>query len=417
MSFRGIFVGLDIGTSTIRGVVGQKRSNEIKPQILGAVQVNSSGIRKGAVIDTDEVVVNISKAIKDLEIFSGFPIDHIYANISGIQITANESKGVVAVSRADSQISEEDVNRVLGAAQAISMPANREIIHVIPRYFWVDSTECIKNPVGMNGVRLEVDALIILASSPFVKTLVQAINKAHLEVSNLVLSSLAASKAVLTKQQKELGCVLVDIGGGVTSIAVFEEGNLIHASDLPIGAGYITNDIALGLQTSVNIAEVIKVQYGSALPNEIARKEGINLDKFNLGETGIISRREVAQIIEARLQEIFELVNKELRKINRQGLLPAGAILTGGGAKIPGIVDLAKNVLKLPVQVGFPLEIGGIIDKVDEPSFATAIGLMLWGMEMEKEQERKFNFTKWLKYPMIEKTVGRVRSVFKTFLP
>lgn len=417
MAFRGIFVGLDIGTGTVRAVIGQRRNNGIKPQVLGAVQVASAGVRKGVVVEENEVVSNVAKAIKDLEMISGFPIDHAYVNIGGVRISSNSSKGVVAVSRADTQVSEEDVSRVLSAAQAISIPANREILHVVPRQFWVDSEECVKNPVGMSGVRLEVETLIILGASPYVKSLVSAVNKSQIEIDGLVLSSLAASKAVLTKQQRELGVVLIDIGSGTTSIAVFEEGDLVHACDLPIGADNITRDIALGLRTSMEIAEIIKVQYGSALPNEIARKEGINLAKLNLGDSGIVSRKAVSQIIEARLQEIFELVNKELKKVNREGLLPAGAVLTGGGAKIPGIVDLAKDVLKLPLQVGFPLSIDGIIDKVDEPSFATAIGLMLWGMDAEKEHETKYDFTKWIKAPIIEKTVGRVKRMFKTFLP
>lgn len=416
MSFRGIFVGLDIGTGNIRAVVGQKKINEIKPQILGAAQVSSTGVRKGSVVDSEDVVDNICKVVKDLEMISGFPVDHVFVNVSGVKITSNASKGVVAVSRADGQISEEDINRVLNAAQAISMPANREILHVVPRQFWVDSEECVKNPIGMSGVRLEVDALVVLGASPFIKELVQTVNKSQLEIDGLVLSGLAASKAVLTKQQKELGVVLIDIGAGITSIAVFEEGDLVHACDLPVGSGHITNDIAIGLRTSIDLAEMIKLQYGFALPNEIARKEGINLSKFNLGESGVISRREVSHIIEARLQEIFEVVNKELKKINRQGLLPAGAVLTGGGAKVPGIVDLAKDVLKLPVQVGFPLNIDGVIDKVDEPAFATAIGLMLWGMGMAGKHTGN-RLPNWIKFPIVEKTVGRVKRVFKTFLP
>lgn len=417
MGFRGIFVGLDIGTGAVRAVVGQRKGKDTRPQVLGAVQVMSSGIHKSVVVEESEVVANVSKAIKDLEMISGFPIDHVYSNIGGIRISSNPSKGVVAVSRADEQISEEDVNRVLSAAQAISMPANREMLHVIPRQFWVDSEECAKNPVGMKGVRLEVEALIVLGASPYVRSLVSSVNKAQLEIDSLVLSSLAASKAVLTKKQRELGVVLIDIGAGTTGIAVFEDGDLVHACDLPIGADNITRDIALGLRASMEIAETIKLQYGSALPNEIARKEGIDLAKLDLGDTGIVSRKEVSQIIEARLQEVFELVNKELKKINREGLLPAGAVLTGGGAKVPGIVDLAKDVLKLPVQIGFPLSIDGIVDKVDEPSFATAIGLMLWGMDAEKEREVKYDFTKWTKAPIIEKTVGKVKRIFKTFLP
>jgi cell division protein FtsA len=230
-------------------------------------------------------------------------------------------------------------------------------------------------------VRLEVDALIIEGSTPYIKNLSKCFQQAKIDVENFVLAPLAAAKATLSKRQKELGVVLVDIGGGTTSIAVFEEDDLIASSVIPLGGNHITNDIAIGLRTSIDVAEKVKIEFGSSVPEEISKKEDINLAEIDPSEEGIVSRHHVAEIIEARLEEILNLVNKELKAIGKEKLLPAGAVLTGGTAKLPGAVDLAKEVLGLPAQTGFPVVLGGLVDKVDEPSFATVIGLIVWGIE------------------------------------
>jgi cell division protein FtsA len=278
-------------------------------------------------------------------------------------------------------VTDEDISRVINAAQAISIPANKEIIHVIPKNYSLDDQKDIKDPLGMNGVRLEVDAMIIEGSSPFIKNLAKCLEQTKIDLDDFILSPLAAAKATLTKRQKELGVVLVDIGGGTTSLVVFEENEILHAAVLPVGGSHITNDIAIGLRTSIDVAEKVKLEFGSALPREIGKKEDINLSEIEPNEEGIVSRQHVAEIIEARLEEIFSLVNKELKSIGREKLLPAGVVLTGGTAKIPGAVDLAKNVMALPAQTGFPMQLGGLIDKVDDPSFVTSVGLVLWGLE------------------------------------
>ena len=245
----------------------------------------------------------------------------------------------------------------------------------------LDDQKNIKDPLGMNGVRLESDTLIIEGTTPYIRNLAKCFEQADIEMDDFVLAPLAAAKAILSKRQKELGVILIDIGGGTTSVAVFEENDLLHTAILPIGGNNITNDIAIGLRTSIEVAERVKLEYGSALPGEVSKKEDVNLAEIDTNEEGLVSRHHVAEIIEARLEEIFSMVNKELKIIGRDKLLPAGIILTGGTAKISGSVDLAKNILALPAQTGFPLPMGGLVDKIDDPAFATVAGLILWGLE------------------------------------
>jgi cell division protein FtsA len=381
-----IIIGLDIGTSKVKTIVGQKRRDEEKPLVIGLGVADSSGMRKGAVVDIEETIKAISTSVEKAEQSAGVPIEHAYVSIGGDHIFSQMSRGVVAVSRADSEISQEDVSRAINAAQAISLPTNREIIHIIPINFAIDGQEQIKDPIGMTGVRLEVDALVVHGLIPFIKNITKCVSEADLDIDDLVFSSLAASEAVLSYRQKELGAVVIDIGGGTTGMTVFEEGNAVYCAVIPVGAGHITNDIAIGLRTSIDTAERVKRDFGSAVSSEITKKENINLNQIDDNEEGAVSRRYLADIIEARLSEIFSMVDDELKKINRSRLLPAGAVLTGGGAKMPGIVDLAKEELGLPCQIGFPQELGGIIDKVDDPSFAAAIGLVLWGMSVSEER-------------------------------
>jgi len=334
-------------------------------------------------------------------------------SISGNHIVPRISKGVVAVSRADGEVSKEDVDRAIDAASAISLAPNNEILHVIPRNYLVDDQAGIKDPVGMNGVRLELDALIIEGSKPFVKNLHNCVSEAGLEVEELVLAPLASSYAVLSKRQKELGVLVLDLGGGTAGLTVFEEGYIVHSCVLPVGSSHITNDIAIGLRSDIDLAEKVKLEYGSASLSEINKKDIIDLAKLGSIEGGIIDRYHVVEIMEARLSEILELTNKELKKIDRQGLLPAGVILLGGGSKVPGLVDLAKKELKLPVQVGFPLELEGIIDDVEDPSFSTAIGLVLWNIDNQVKSNKQGN--SWA--GGVHQPIEKVRHWFRGFLP
>ncbi len=408
-----IIAGLDVGSCFIRTVVAKVRADQSKPQVLGIGQVPSFGLRRGVVVDVEEATKNISQAIQEAERSSGVSIERVIVSISGNHIVPRVSKGVIAVSRADSEVSQEDVERAIDAASNIPISANRDILHVIPRNYLVDDQNGIKDPVGMNGVRLELDALVIEGSSPFIKNLTKCISEAGLEVEELVLAPLAASYAALSKRQKELGVLVLDLGGGTAGLTVFEEGYIIHSCVLPVGSSHITNDIAIGLRSDIDLAEKVKLEYGSALLSDINKKDMIDLAKLGSREGGVVPRVQVVEIVEARLSEILELANKELKKIDRQGLLPAGVVLLGGGAKVPGLVDLAKETLRLPVQVGFPLELEGIIDEVEDPSFATAIGLILWNIDNQvKSGGQGIPLPK-----KVRPTINKVKHWFRGFLP
>lgn len=381
MSKENIIVGLDIGSSNIYTIIAQDYPNEAVPRVIGVGAAPSAGIRKGSVVDVEEAAKSIRTSIEQSEKMAGVTVDRAVVSIGGTKIVCQNSKGVVAVGKADGEVTDDDINRSFSAAQTISVPLNREIIHISPKSFRLDDQDNIKDPLGMSGVRLEVDAMIIEGSIPDIKNLTKCAQQAGVEVEDMVLESLAAAKAILSKKQKELGVVLINLGGNVTSFVVFEEGNLVHTGVLPLGAAHVTNDIAIGLRTSVEVAERIKLTYGNALAKEVNKKEDIDLAQVDSQEEGVVSRFHVAEIIEARLEEIFILINKELKAIGRAGLLPAGAVLTGGGAKLPQIVELAKDSLGLPAQIGYPLQLGGILDKVDDPSFAVAVGLILWSRE------------------------------------
>ena len=358
--------------------------------------------------------------MKNAERTSGIPISRAIVSIGGSHIKYQESQGVVAIGKADGEITADDIMRSLTAAETISLPSNTEILHVIPRSFTVDEQKDIKDPLGMNGIRLEVSAMLVLGSTPVIKNLSKCVYQAGVEVDDLVFSALAAAKAALAKRQKELGVILIDIGGGTTSFAVYEEGDLVQVGVVPIGGGHITNDIAIGLRTSIDVAEKVKMNYGSALPDEIGKKDQINLAEIDQNEEGEVSRHHVAEIIEARLEEIFTLIDKELRKTSRSGMLPAGAVLVGGGAKLPGVIDLAKKILRLPAQTGFPLELGGIVDKVDEPGFVTAVGLALWGAEeatLNSPGSLRMKLPAIDGLPRIGHTVDKMKGWLKKFLP
>ncbi len=414
MAKGNITTGLDIGTSNTRVVVASYKEGEEKPKIIGVGEAPSSGMRKGVVVDIDEVTESIKKAVEQASLSSGFPIDHIYLSIGGNHISVRENKGLVAVSRADQEVSEEDISRVIDSASAISLPPNREIIHVIPKTFKLDNEEDIQDPLGMTGARLEVDTIIIDGLAPHIKNLTKCVSGLGIKIDGLALNVLAASQSVLSKRQKELGVLVLDLGGGTASMVVYEEGKLLHAHILPVGSSHITNDIAIGLRTTIDLAERVKLQYGVALPSEIKKKETINLSELDENEEGEIDRREVAKIIEARVCEIFDLVNRELKKIGKQKLLPAGVILVGGGSLLPNIVDLAKQELGLPAEIGIPSEVEGIMEGIDDPAFATATGLVLWGLKMRKGINQKSILSE---ISSASTTINKIKGWFRAFLP
>ena len=407
-------VGLDIGSSTVRMVVASKSSDEA-PQIMGVGSFPAAGMRKGVVIDIDDVAASLREAAREAWAISGHEIKPAFIGVNGPQLKCQESRGVVAVSRADKEIADADVDRAIKAAEAVSVSTNREILSVIARGFTIDKEEGIKSPVGMTGVRLEVDTIVLTASSPYLKNLTKSIEKGGLQVADLVPGPLAAAEAVLNKRQKELGVVVIDMGAETTSIAIYEEGEVSNLVVLPIGSAHITNDIAIGLRTDIDTAEKVKIRYGSCLPGDIRKTDIIDLADLGLEETVKVRRAEVADIIEARIKEIFDLVHKEIQKVNKKSFLPAGAIVVGGGAKIPGIVDLAKDVLGLPAQLGYPNNMKGLIDQVTDPSFAKAVGLLHWGFEQSGGSTDKSVFQKEKK--IISESSDGVKKFFKNLLP
>lgn len=382
-------VGIDIGNNFVTTVVMNQDKETGDLNIIGYSQSGISGMRQGMVIDIDEVISAISQSLEESERMAGVPIERALVSIGGKQVSSANSRGVVAVSHENAQIVKEDIDRVIEAAKAFSMPANREVVHVIPRSFLVDGQDGIKDPLGMKGIRLEVDAHIITASSPVVKNILKCAYQAGVDVEEMVSAPLAAARAVLTRKQKEIGVVVVDIGGGGTNIAVFEEGEIFYTGFVPIGASHITNDIAIGLKASIEFAEKVKVEYGAATTNRVSERDSINLSDIDPTiEKGFISRKYIVEIINARLEELFVMVKDELRRIGRDGLLPAGAVITGGGAKMDDITEVARETLRLPAQLGKISDPIIAIDKeiLEDSSYSTAIGLCLWGFDLYKEQ-------------------------------
>ncbi len=407
-----VIASLDIGSSKIRTVVGTMEEKSQTPNIIGVGVAPSTGMRKGAIIDVEETINSISSSLEDAERMAGEPVNHVFLGIGGNHIESINSKGVIAVSHAGNEISEDDVDRVLEAAQAVSIPGNRRILRIIPKSFTVDEQKGIKYPVGMTGIRLEVDAHIITGLVPAVKNIEKCVLQAGVDIDDIIPSCLASAEAVLSKRQKELGVVVVDVGCGGTSICVFEEGTTLHTAIIPVGGENVTNDIAIGLRTSIDTAEKIKIEYGTCLPADVSEREVIDLSLISKIDTQKVSKKMMAEIIEARYHEIFILVKDELAKIHRDGMLPAGVVLTGASVKIPGAIDLARETLNLPVQIGFPQNFDGVVDKIDDPAYATAIGLILWGSRLEN---RSYGFS--LKGLNLRKAVGGMRDWVKNLFP
>lgn len=382
-----IITGLDVGSHAVRVAVGQllaPNDQRARVHIIGAVEVPSSGISKGTVTNVEEAVSSISKALEQAERLTGLPIQRSWVGISGAHIHAQESKGVVGVARQDGEITESDVERAIEAARTVAMPTNYEILHVIPKSFTVDGQRGIKDPVGMNGIRLEVDAVIIQGLTSQIKTLTKCVYRTGLDIEDLVFSVLATAEAVLAPKQKELGVCVVNIGASTTGLVVFEEGDVLHTAVLPIGSDHITSDIAIGLRTSLDVAEQVKIRYGTVLPETVNKKEELNLADFGSPEPEFVGRRFVADVIEARVSELYEKIDRELAAIGRSGLLPAGVVLTGGGCKLPGMLEAAKQQLRLPASLGVALGATSVVDRVQDPSMSTAIGLVLWGQTIRQ---------------------------------
>lgn len=410
MPQQNISVGIDIANTKVITCVGKFEADTL--DIIGVGKSNNVGVRKGVVVDIEETVSAITASIEEAERMSGIAIDSAIVGINGPHIESEQSRGVIAVSRQDGQITEDDANRAIEAAKAIPSKPNREILHILPQFFTIDGNETIKDPIGMTGIRLEVNANIITSSSNAIKSLVRVLEQGGVQPQELVFSPLATAKSLLTKRQMEIGAMLIDIGASTTSFVVYEEGEISTCGVIPIGSMHITNDIAIGLRTNLELAEQIKVKYGYALPEKINEKEEVDLAKLEKHEEGSANLKYVAEIVEARLNEIMLLIRDNLIDKNCNTSLPAGVIITGGGAKIEGIIEMTKETLRLPAQIGKPIvEISGLIDKLNDPIYSTSIGLMLW-RGRERKAPSSFNLD-----TNINGLISKARSIFKNFLP
>lgn len=366
-------VGIDIGTTTVRCVVGHIDGTTGVPTIVGVGVAQNNGMRKGTVVNLAGPAQAIDDALGEAERMSGYQVDAATISVNGAHILSTHADGMIAVGGANHEITRDDLARIEEVATVGKIPANREILEVVPHSYKLDGQDNIKNPVGMTGTRLEIDAHVVSVLAPHLVNLQKAAEKAKVIPSSIIVAGVAAARAVLSEQQIENGVALIDIGGATTSLAIYEEGDLQFTAVIPIGGINITNDIAIGLKTDPEIAEKIKLEHASAMP----RGEDIEISVEHNKQTYNFSTGEIDEIVEARLEEIFEAINKELKRVGRAGKLPSGVVLTGGTAQLKGVTEYAKQSLGLAVRIGMASGYGGVADNIDKPQFATAIGLML----------------------------------------
>lgn len=368
------FIGLDIGTSTVRCVIGMLEESG-KLSVIGHGSAPNIGMRKGAIVHIDDVIESIAQAVTEAERLSGVQVHRATVNLNGSHVMGMNSKGVIAISAANREITAEDRLRVEEAATIVKLPPNREIIQVFAKNYRLDGQDNIKDPVGMRGVRLEVDTHIVTAATPNMRSLDIVLDKAHVQAAHHTVSGLAAAEAVLNRQQKEAGTIVLDIGAGTTNLAVIEDGEVQHVAVIPIGGTHITNDLAIGLKTDLDVAEAVKLQYASLGKGKKAvAKVSVN------GHDHTFDNAEVQMITEARVEDLLEYVDKELKKIQRSRKLPGGVVITGGTAKLPGLAAFAKEKLQLAARIGTLQPITGLVENVEDPSYHTAIGLMTLDM-------------------------------------
>lgn len=449
-----IIAGIDIGSSKVATIISSV-DEEKKVKVLGVSSTPSHGIRKGQIVNIEEAADSLIESVEAAERMAGYNLTHALVSVGGPHIASQNSKGVVAVAEPEGEIAREDINRVIDAAQAISLPSSRETIHVLPRGFTVDGQEGIKDPVGMSGVRLEIETHIVTGSSTAMRNLNKCVAEVGADIESLVASGLASAESVLSETERELGVVLVDIGGGTTDIIIFVEGSPAYSAVLPIGAKNVTNDLAIGLRLPLEIAEKIKIALStppkvSTSPTSFKKEEGVKeeakskkakekeksesedsssqeKDEIDLAEMGIleekrtVSRKTLIEgIIKPRLNEIFTMVGMEIKKSGFAGLTPSGLVVCGGGARTVGAKETARRSLSMPVRIGLPTGVSGLIDDIQTPDFATVVGLVLYGAKKEAWQEGRFSLAslgKSLERIPLKGLAGRAVDLIKSFLP
>ncbi|GCE49348.1 cell division protein FtsA [Thermosporothrix hazakensis] len=374
-----VIASVDVGTTKVSVLIGEiDQDGELI--ITGASSCPARGLKRGMIIHMEDAISSIAAALERAERLAGKRISTAYIGVSGTHIASLNSSGCVAISPYGRDIAEDDVDRALEIARAVALPANREVVHVVPRGYSVDGVYGIQNPIGMSGFRLEVDTHIVTGAVSSLLNLTRCVQHAGIEVEQLVVSSLAASEAVLNEGEAEMGIVVLDIGGGTTDMAIFADGAVCHTAVLPIGGNLITNDIAIGLRLPISVAEQLKILYGHSNPAAIRDDDMIDLMPFITGCSDLVPRKLLSEIIEARVEELCGMVLNEIRKAGYEGLLPAGIVLTGGSANLPGIRTTMNQYVDLPTRVGAPFDLYSFNESVNQPAYATAAGLLLWGM-------------------------------------
>jgi cell division protein FtsA len=406
----GVLVAIDVGTSKVCALIGEI-GRDGRLTIIGHGTMPSSGLKKGAVVNIDQTVRSIREAVEKAERLSGWKIDKAFVGVGGAGIESINSKGQVAVTAHTREVSREDIRRAIEVARAVTIPSNREVLHVERRGFVVDGQEGVKDPLGMSALRLEVETHIVTAPATAVQNLMKCVGQAGVKVDELVVNGLASAEAIANETERELGVAIADMGAGTIDLAMFSEGSPFHTSVLPIGGNFVTNDIAIGIKTSLPVAEDLKIQHGSCDLRTVEADEEIAVS--NLGEDAgrTLSRLELCQVIEARMRETFELLDAEMKSAGG-GVLPAGLLLTGGGSQLSGVAELAREVLDMPVRVVAPTGIGGLTDSILTPAYSTAIGLLGWGASMLDDGEPM----RFESAPMAG-LLGRLRDGIRSIFP
>jgi cell division protein FtsA len=380
-----IVVGLDIGTTKICAVVGEIMSDR-SVNVIGIGSHRSTGLRKGMVVNIDSTVESIKRAVEEAELMAAVQINSVYTGIAGSHISSESAQGVVALKK--QEVTKSDIRRAVDTARGCAVPPpDRQILHVLPREFIVDNQEGIRDPLGIAGSRLEVDVHIVTGAVTSAKNLVRCVTRSGLDVVDIVLQPLASSAAVLSQEERELGVAMVDIGGGTTDVAIWVEGCIRHSAVIPMGGNHLTSDLAIGLRTAPEDAEKIKLQYGVAGSQFVNDEENIEVPSVGGRPSRVMSRNIVAEILSPRVEEMFDLVRREIRRAGYDGMLVAGGVLTGGTSLLPGMADVAEQVLNLSVRLGHPLGVGGLRDIVQNPMYSTAVGLIVHSVSQENEFE------------------------------
>ncbi|MCA9901186.1 MAG: cell division protein FtsA [Anaerolineales bacterium] len=400
-----IIFGLDIGTTKVCALVGEVREGRL--QIIGLGMAPSRGMRKGMVIDVSEASLALAQAVEQAEQTSGYDLSQAIVSMAGEHISSTNNKGIVAIGRNDNGVAVSDIERALDVAQAIPVPPNRQIVHLIPRSYTIDEHDGVRNPIGMHGFRLEVETHIVTAARPALQNLTRCASNVGINSSEFVLNALASGEAVLDPNEREMGVIVADIGGGTTDLALYMQGKVWHTHVIPIGGYHISNDIAIGLRAPYEVAEQVKIQYGDCRPDKIDPSTVFTVEPFG-GEKIQVGRQDLAHVIEARVEEIFQHILEDVQRSGYDGLLPAGIVLTGGSAQLRGITEVAERILNVPARVAQPQNLVGMVDRLHSPSFSTSVGLLHWAMSDNQIYQPRAHNREW----------GRkMGSILKALLP